>query len=114
MVRTASMNTRRFSHTEADRRYEDKDAADAGINDGARIDDEQERVRVVGILVLVAAVGLGVRDALAQVLDDARAPADALRGEHAEPVQRRCAYLDERCCGFGGPAHTATGARIGA
>jgi hypothetical protein len=89
-------------------------AIDACIDDGALIHDEQKSVGVAGILVLVAAVGLGVRDALAHVLDDARALADTARGEHTQPVQRRRAHLDERSLVLGRAAHTATGARIGA
>ena len=67
------------------------------------------------VLVLIAAVGLGVADALAQILDDARALGDAPCGEHALAVQRRVLHADER---FGQRAarcaHTATGALMGA
>ena len=71
-------------------------AVDAGVDDGALAGDEQERMAVVIALALVAPVGLGVRDALAQVLDDARALADAPRRVHAAAVDARIARLDRR------------------
>src|ERR1700683_4654656 len=79
---------------------------DTRIDHRARVHDEQEGMAVGGVLVQIAPVCLDVRDPLAQVLDDARALRDAGGGEHAESMQRRVAYFDERVL------HTATGARI--
>src|SRR5215469_3802789 len=59
---------------------------DPRVDHRARIDDEQESVVVGGVLVLITPVRLGVRHALTQVLDDARALPDAARGEHPQPV----------------------------
>ena len=50
-------------------------AADARVDHGLLVDDEQEGVVVVRVLVLVALVRRLVRDA--PTLDDARALADA-------------------------------------
>ena len=49
-------------------------AADAGVDDRALVDDEQERVVVVLVVVLVALVRLLVRDAVAEVLDRRASP----------------------------------------
>src|SRR5580704_5224649 len=84
-------------------------AIDAGVDDRAPVDDEEERMVVVLVLVVVAPVGLGVRHALAKVLDHACALLDALGGEHAQAVQRRVAHLDARGCAAC-RAHTATAA----
>src|ERR1700722_5484197 len=86
-------------------------AVDARIDDRAPVDDEEERVVVALVLVVVAAGGFGVRNALAEVLDHARAPLDALGGEHAQAVQRRVAHLDARG-GAARCAHTATAAAM--
>src|SRR4029453_10860336 len=71
-------------------------AVHAGVDDGALAGDEQERVAVVVALELVAPVGLGVRDALAEVFDDARALLDRAGRIHAAPVDTRVARLDGR------------------
>ena len=85
-----------------------------GVDDGAPVDDEQEGVVVVDRLQVVAAVGLLVRDALAEVLDHPRALADALQREDTESVHGRIAHLDERraAATLDRPDHTATGATI--
>src|SRR6185312_10307154 len=49
---------------------------------------------VIGGLGLVAAVGLAVRHAIAEVLDDARALADAPPREHSLAVHWRGAHLE--------------------
>ena len=63
-------------------------AVGAAVDDDAAIDDEQEGVVVARVLVLVAPVGLAMRDAIAEILDDAGALADAAQREYAAPVQR--------------------------
>ena len=90
----ASMNTRRSSITDSQlgsQRMIDEArivAVGAAIDDDAAIDDEQKGVVVARVLVLVAPIGLAVRDAIAEILDDARALADAAQREHAAAVQR--------------------------
>jgi hypothetical protein len=69
-------------------------AVDAGVDHGALACNEQERMAVVVALDLVAAVGLGVRDALAQVLDDARALGNRPGRVHAVAVDAGIARLD--------------------
>ena len=64
-------------------------AVDAGVDDGLRVYDEEERVGVRRVLALVAPVGLLVRHPLAEVLDDACALADAAQGESAQAMDRR-------------------------
>src|ERR1700728_5449059 len=109
-------------------------AADTRVDDRVLVGDEQERVVVVRCLVIVALVGLGVRDALAQVFEDARATCDRRQYEPPPTMERRVAHLDARrrrarvrtgrrlqlgardgaAAAAGRAAHTATGALIGA
>src|SRR5204863_1653030 len=90
-------------------------AVDPGVDHGVRVDGEEESVVVAWLFVVVAAIRLGVRYTLAAVLDDAPAARDARRREHPQAVQRRLAHLDRRrLLSRIRPAHTATGARIGA
>ena len=56
---------------------------------------EQKRMVVVGILVLVTRVGLRVAHAIAQVLDDGRALADAARGEHSVPMDGGMPHFEQ-------------------
>ncbi len=70
-------------------------AIDAGVYDGLGVDDEQERVTVVRVLVLVTPIGLLMRDALADVLDDARALGNVLLGENAPAMDFGTADLDQ-------------------
>ena len=69
-------------------------AAHARIDDDMSIDDEQEGVVVVRVVVLVTVIGFLVRDAVAEILDDARPFGDAARGEHALAVDGGFADLD--------------------
>src|SRR6185437_3527826 len=71
-------------------------AVDTGIDDGPRVDDEEEGMSVVRILALVAPVGLRVRHALAEILDDAGALADAAQGEGAQSVYLGVSNLEQR------------------
>src|SRR5947208_2294643 len=90
-------------------------AVDPGVDHGVRVDGEEESVVVARPFVVVAAIRLWVRYTLAAVLDDAPAARDARRREHPQAVQRRLAHLDRRrLLSRIRPAHTATGARIGA
>jgi hypothetical protein len=82
-------------------------AVDAGVDDDAAVDDEQEGVVVVGGLCLVAAVSFLVRHALAQVFDDARALADAARRKGPEAMHARTPHAEHL---RSGGAHTAIGA----
>src|SRR6185437_11712241 len=87
----------------------------ATIDDDTAVDDEQERVPVVGGLGLIATVRLAVRDAIAEILDDAGTLADAPPREHALTVQWRIAHLEHvgaRRNARHGPL--APGARAGA
>ncbi len=63
-------------------------AADAGVDYGVPIDDEQKCMIVTELLVLVAPIGLAVRDSLAQVLDDARAAPYAPARKHPTAMHR--------------------------
>src|SRR5262245_18125988 len=83
---------------------------DAGIDHRALDDDEQERVIVVLVVVLVTTIGVTVRDALAEVLDDAGSLGDDAQRERAETVYARLPHLEQRRCRFGFSAHTATAA----
>src|ERR1700722_8612626 len=67
-------------------------AIDAAVDHHAAIDDEQECVVVANVLVLVAPVGLAVRQPVAEVLDDARALADAAQGEDSAAMHARAAH----------------------
>ena len=64
------------------------------IDDGLSIDDEQKRMCVIRTFVLIAAVRLPMRDAFAEILNDARAFADAPAGEHPAAVHPREAYRE--------------------
>src|SRR5580698_3977250 len=89
---------------------------DAGVDHRFVVGDEQEGVVVAVLLALVAAVGLGVRDTLSEVLDHAGALRYRPQREHAEPVQRRGPHLEQRPVRLPRAAlavrHTATGARM--
>ena len=71
-------------------------AADGRVDDRVLVDDEQERVIVVDVVIVITRVRRLVRKPLAQVFDDARAPGNVRRREHAAAVHRRIAYFDER------------------
>ena len=64
----------------------------AGVDAGAIVDDEQEGVTVVRSLVVVARVGLLVRDPLAHVLDYARSHGYWTRGVYAAAVYARAPH----------------------
>ncbi len=69
---------------------------DAGVDHGVFVDDEQERVVVALVVVFVALVGGGMRHAVAEIFEDARALLDGLHGEHAAAVHGRVAHFDQR------------------
>src|SRR5215472_6719959 len=85
-------------------------AVDAGVDHRGVVGDEEEGMAVGRALPLVAPVGLRVGDALAEILEHARARLDAVQREHAESVQRRGPHLDQRLRRLFLGAHTATGA----
>src|SRR5580693_8528804 len=110
-------------------------AMHTGIDDYPAVDDEQKRVIVTIALVLIAHVRLTVRNAIAQIFDDARAFADAAQGKYPASVHARAAHPhharsgnDRRHDSLAAPGHgalksrpalvlapgphTATGARI--
>ncbi len=60
-------------------------AADRRIDDRVPVDDEQEGVIVVDVVILVTIVRGPVRNALAEILDDARALPDRRQSEYARP-----------------------------
>src|SRR5512138_1959164 len=64
-------------------------AADGGIDHGVAVDAEQEGVVTAHAAVVVSAVGLVMRDALARILDDARAALDRPEREGAAPLNFR-------------------------
>ena len=68
----------------------------AGINDRLLVYDEEERVIVVRIVIFVPGVGLGMRDAISQILDDPRSLRDALGGKDTLAMDLRVADLDPR------------------
>jgi hypothetical protein len=63
----------------------------APVDDGAAIDDEQERVVVVRVVAFVALVGFLVRDAIPEIFNDTRALRDVTPGEDALAVDLRIA-----------------------
>ena len=71
-------------------------AADGGVDHGVFVDDEQERVIVVLVVIFVTRIGRGVRHAIAEILEDARALGDRRDGEHAAAVHVGIAHFDER------------------
>ncbi len=71
-------------------------AAHARIDHGLLVDDEQERVVVVLVMVLVALVRLRVGDAIAEVLVERLALLDVARGEGAVAVHVRARDLVQR------------------
>src|SRR6185295_14505937 len=71
-------------------------AADAGVDDRALVDDEQERVVVVLVVVLVTLVRFLVRDALAEILVEAFSLLDVAQCECAVTVYGRMTHFVER------------------
>src|ERR1700683_3087454 len=69
-------------------------AAGATVDDDGPVDDEQKRVAVVARLMPIAPIGLPMRHAIAEILDDARPFADSAQREHAPAVQPRASYPD--------------------
>jgi hypothetical protein len=67
-------------------------AIGAAVDDHGAVHDEQKCMIVADVFVPVALIGLTVRHAIAQVLDDARALADAAQGERAAAVNARAAH----------------------
>src|ERR1700686_4019158 len=67
-------------------------AIGAAVDHDVAVDDEQESVIVADVFMLVAQVGLPVRHAIAQVLDDPRALADAAQRKHAPAMNARTAH----------------------
>lgn len=69
-------------------------AAHASVDHQVLVDLEEEGVTVVVRAILVATVRLGLRDALAGVLDDSRAFRDGATREHPGAVDARTLALD--------------------
>src|SRR5271165_100600 len=89
-------------------------AVHARVDHGLCVDGEQKGVIVVRILVLVPRVRPGVAHAIAQVLDDGGALADAARGEHAEAVNGGVPHFEQGSAAANGFFHTAIGALMAA
>ncbi len=84
------------------------------VDDGFRIDREQEGVVVLRILAVVARVGFLVADPIAEVLDDGGSFANPAQCEHTVAVHGRVAYFNHRPLPAPALAHTAIGALIAA
>src|SRR6185503_8080700 len=67
-------------------------AADASVDHGLLVHDEQEGVVVALVVVFVALVRRLVRHAIPEVFDHARALTDRRDGEYTAPVHRRIAH----------------------
>src|SRR5881409_138260 len=68
--------------------------ADRGVDDRQPVHGEKERMVARHAGVVVARVGLGVRDPLARVLDDTRAARDGAGREAAQPLDRGRAHFE--------------------
>src|SRR3984957_7095942 len=66
----------------------------ARIDDGLRIDDEEERVAVVLLLRLIAPISLVVGNALSEILDDALALLDPAGRKHSAAMYVGIAHQD--------------------
>ena len=70
-------------------------AVNARIDHGSLVDREQERMIVAWIVAFVARIGGIMTDAVAQVLDDARAFANSRLRKATGPVNRRTLEQDQ-------------------
>ena len=71
-------------------------AAHPGVDGDVLIHDEQQHMRMLRLIVVVASVGFLGRDPFSEIFNDARPFADALRGEPAESLNGRVANLKGR------------------
>ena len=90
-------------------------AVGAAVDDGVRIDREQERVAVGGVLAVIALVGFPMADSIAAVFDDVRAFADSAQREYPIAVNAasdalRSSVAGARACSW--KPQTAIGALI--